>query len=600
MQLQRSHIIHIAFILVGLIFLTRLFFIQVLSDGYKLAADKNIIQPVVEYPYRGAIYDRHGDFLAYNVPIYDLMVIPKEVKHLDTLAFCQDFSIDLPTFHRAFKKAKAYSYVKPSVLLKNLSQETWAKTQDHFSEYPGFFVQARTVRKYPTSMLANTLGYVGEIGPQQLAADTSHYYRQGDMIGISGLEKSYEEVLRGHLGIQYKVSDAKGRAKGSFRGGALDQASIPGQDLRTTIDAALQLYGERLMKNKRGSIVAIAPQTGEILSLVSSPSYDPNLLTGRAFSSHFVSLEQDTLAPLFHRPIMAMYPPGSIFKLTQALIALQEQVIRTHTVYACNRKPINCHPHPSPLSLHEAIKHSCNPYFYYVFKNTINPKVSKNTYEDTRIGLEKWGGYLKRLGFGAPLGIDLPGEKSGCVPDVQLYDRRHGKGRWKASTIRSLDIGQGELLITPLQMANFAAIVANRGYYYTPHLVKQIGEQPIMLPEELEKHEVAIDRAYFEFITSAMQAGVEGGTSWRARVKGIAICAKTGTAENSHGEDHSICIAFAPSEDPQIALAVCVENAGWGARAAASIAGLLIEKYLKGAVSRSWVQNYVLKGDFFH
>lgn len=600
MRFHRSHIIHAAFILVGLIFLARLFFIQVLGNGYQLAAEKNIIQPVVEYPYRGAIYDRHGDFLAYNVPIYDLMVIPKEVKHLDTLAFCQDFGIDLQTFERALKKARAYSYVKPSVFLKNLSQATWAKTQDHFSEYLGFFVQARTVRKYPTPMLANTLGYVGEIGPQQLAADTAHYYRQGDMIGISGLEKSYEEVLRGHLGIQYKVSDAKGIAKGSFRGGALDRPSIPGQDLSTTLDAALQLYGERLMENKRGSIVAIAPQTGEILALVSSPSYDPNLLTGRELGGHFASLEQDTFAPLFHRPIMAMYPPGSIFKLNQALIALQEKIICTRTVYPCNKKLVNCHPHPSPLNLYKAIKHSCNPYFYYVFKNIVNPKVSTNIYEDTRIGLERWCGYLRRFGFGTPLGIDLPGEKSGCVPDARLYDRRYGEGRWKASTIRSLDIGQGELLITPLQMANFAAIVANRGYYYTPHVVKQVGEQPIVLPEVRDRHEVAIDQAYFEFIADAMQEGVEEGTSWRARVKGITICAKTGTSENPHGEDHSICIAFAPREDPQIALAVCVENAGWGSRAAASMAGLLIEKYVQGAVSRSWMQNYVLKGDFSH
>jgi penicillin-binding protein 2 len=599
MQSPRGHIIHAAFLLVGIIFLARLFFIQVLSDSYQLAAEKNIIQPVVEHPYRGVIYDRNGAFLAYNVPIYDLMVIPKKVKHLDTLAFCRDFGISRQTFDRAFEKAKAYSYVKPSVFIKNLSQEKWAAVQDQIADYLGFFVQARPVRQYPTPMLANTLGYVAEIGPQQLSEDTSRYYKQGAMIGMSGLEKSYEKILRGERGIRYQVSNAQGIAQGSFKEGALDRASVPGTDLTTTIDTALQMYGEQLMENKLGSIVALVPQTGEILALVSSPSYHPNLLTEKDFSSHFVDLEQDPLAPLFHRPIMAMYPPGSIFKLHQALIALQEKVVGTHTFYTCNKKLLNCHPHPSPVSLHQAIMHSCNPYFYHVFRNIVNQKIANNPYEDTRLGLEKWCGYLKRLGLGTKLGIDLPGEKMGCVPDAQFYDRRYGKGCWKASTIRSLDIGQGELLITPLQMANFAAIIANRGHYHTPHLVMQIGAQSI-LPKEEDQHDVAIDRAHFELIAHAMQGAVEAGTAWRARIKGIAICAKTGTAENPHGKDHSVCIAFAPRENPKIALAVYVEHAGWGSRAAASIAGLLIEQYLQGKVHRAWLQDYVLKGDFFH
>ena len=599
MRSHRSHIIHIVFILVGLIFLTRLFFIQVLSDEYKVAAEKNIIQPVVEYPYRGIIYDRDGGLLAYNVPIYDLMVIPKEVRHLDTLAFCQDFGISLQAFNSTLKKAQTYSYVKPSVFIKDLSQETWARIQDHIVEYRGFFVRARTIREYPTVILANTLGYVGEISSQQLTSDASYYYKPGDLIGISGLEKSYEQYLRGKRGIKYQVSDARGIVQGSFKGGALDQVSVPGEDLKTTVDASLQMYGEQLMKNKLGSIVAIEPQTGEILAIISSPAYNPNLLTGKYFGDHFVDLKKNKLAPLFHRPIMAMYPPGSIFKLCQALIALQEKVICTHTSYVCNRNLLNCHSHPSPLSLHGAIKYSCNPYFYHVFRRIINQGVSKNAYEDTCLGLEKWCGYLEKFGLGAPLGIDLPGEKSGYVPDTHFYDRRYGPGRWKASTIRSLDIGQGELLITPLQMANFVAIVANRGHYYTPHLVKQIGEQPI-LSKEVERHQVAIDRAHFEFIASAMQETVEGGTAWRTRVKGLAICAKTSTVENPHGEDHSVCIAFAPRENPRIALAVYVENAGWGSRAAASIAGLLIEKHLKGVVSRAWLQDYVLKGNFLH
>ena len=597
MRLHRSHVIHITFIAIGLVFLAKLFSIQVLSDAYKLAAEKNIVQPVVEYPHRGAICDRHGAFLAYNVPIYDLMVIPKEVKHLDISAFCQDFDISLPTFHRLLEKAKAYSYVKPSVFIKNISQETWAQVQDHVASYLGFFVQVRTVRQYPTPTLANTLGYLGEIDAQQLTSDLLSYYRKGDMIGISGLEKSYEKVLRGECGVRYQVSDARGIVQGSFKGGSFDRASVPGQDLQITVDTSLQAYGEWLMENKLGSIVAIVPQTGEILALVSSPSYDPNLLTGKNFGGHFAALVRDALAPLFHRPIMAMYPPGSIFKLFQALIALQEKVVCEHTSYICDRRLLNCHPHCSPVNLQGAIKYSCNPYFYHVFRSIINQKVSKNTYEDTRIGLEKWCGYLRGFGLGATLGVDLPGEKGGCVPDTQFYDRIYGKGRWKTSTIRSLDIGQGELLVTPLQMANFAATVANRGHYYTPHLVRRIGAQS---PKEVKKHEVAIDRTHFELIANAMQEAVEGGTARRAHIKEITICAKTGTVENTHGADHSVCIAFAPREHPQIALAVYVENAGWGARAAVSIASLLIEQYLKGVVSRSWLQSYVRKGEFFH
>jgi len=599
MRFQRAHIICVAFFLVGVIFLVRLFYIQVLSDVYKQAAAKNIIRPVVDYPYRGIIYDRHGDFLAYNVPIYDLMVIPKQVKHVDILAFCRDFSIDTTTFERTLRKAKVYSHVKPSTFIKNISQETWARVQDHLVTYPGFFVQVRTVRQYPIPVLANTIGYLREIGPRQLAEDTSRYYKQGDIIGISGLEKSYEVVLRGERGVRYQVSDAQGVVQGKFKEGAFDQVSVPGEDLKTTLDTALQIYGAQLMQDKLGSIVAIAPQTGEILALVSSPSYNPNLFMSQGAGEHIGALEQNKLAPFFHRPIMAMYPPGSIFKLHQALIALQEKVISTNTIYACNKKLINCHPHRSPLNLREAIQYSCNPYFYHVFRNIINQKVVENTYEDTRLGVEKWCGYLRSFGLGVPLGIDLPGEKRGWIPSAQFYDERYGKGCWKASTIRSLDIGQGELLITPLQMANFAATVANRGYYYTPHLVKQVGARSI-LPEEVGKHEVAIDKAHFEFIAHAMQGVVEKGTAWRAYLKGTPVCAKTGTVENVHGEDHSVCIAFAPKENPQIALAVYVENAGWGARAAASIAGLLIEQYIQGTISRSWLQDYVLKGDFSH
>lgn len=599
MHIPRSRVVQVIVVLVGMVFVGKLFFIQVLSTGYRLAAEKNIIQCVEEYSYRGVIYDRNRELLVYNEPIYDLMVVPKAVKHLDTLAFCQDFGISLEEFTRALQKAKHYAYVKPSVLIKNIDHKAWASVQDLLVEYVGFSIKARTVRGYPYAMLAHTLGYVGEVGAAQLASDVTHYYKQGDPVGISGLEQSYETLLRGKRGIQYKITDAKGLEKGSFKGGALDVLPVPGQDLTATIDATLQLYGEQLMQNKVGSIVAIQPHTGEVLAMVSSPTYDPNLLTGRSFSTYFAALEKDSLAPLFHRPIMAMYPPGSIFKLVQALIALQEGVIHTGTTYACDKKLINCHAHPSPINLHQAIQYSCNPYFYHVFRRILNQNVSRDAYKDTRIGLEKWGSYVRQFGLGKQLGIDVLHEKGGFIPDVAFYDGCYGQGAWKASTIRSLDIGQGEMLATPLQMANLAAIIANRGYYYTPHLIKALGKESIQA-EEGQRHAIAIDQAYFDFVARAMRKVVSAGSAWRANVKGLTVCGKTGTAENPHGKDHAVFMGFAPLEEPQIAIAVYVENAGWGARAATAIAGLMIEKYLKGRIDRHGVQNYVLQGDFSH
>lgn len=598
MNLPKRHIINLAFILIGVIFLTKLFFLQVLSDEYKFAAEKNIIQRIVEYPYRGLMYDREGGLLVYNEPVFDLMVLPREIKHLDTLAFCQDFNICSAYFEKDIQKAKKYSFVKPSVFIAGIPHEALAKVQDHLSEYRGFFVTARTIRKYTHAILANSIGYIGEISPHQLALDTCHYYKQGDLIGISGLERNYEAILRGKRGVEYRIVNVRGEEKGKFKNGAFDTLSQPGKNLTLTVDANLQLYGEELMKNKVGSIVAIEPKSGEILAIVSSPSYAPNLLAGRDFSNNFNTLEKDSLAPLFNRPIMAMHPPGSIFKIVQALIALQERVIYPTTTYACNRNLVNCHGHPSPTDLHRAIKYSCNPYFYQVFRRILNQNLSPNIYEDTRIGFAKWYDYVTQFGLGTPLGIDLPNEKGGKIPSEQFYDKVYGRGRWKASTIRSLDIGQGEILVTPLQMANLMATIANRGYYYTPHLIKKIDDQPV-LPAELEKYEVAIDSVHFELIAHAMQDAVKG-TAPRAFIEDMAICGKTGTAENPHGADHSVFVAFAPREAPQIAIAVYVENAGWGGRAAASIGSLVIEKYLKGTISRPWLQTYVLKGNFFH
>lgn len=599
MHIQRSQIIRGATLLIALLFIVRLFFIQILSQEYASAAEKNIVRPVIEHPVRGMIYDRHGNLLTHNAPVYDLMVTPNAIRHLDKEAFCHDFSLTLHELEQRLKKAKSYSYVKPSVLIKNISPSTWARVQDNMEAYAGFFVTVRTTRHYPYAMLANTLGYMSEIGPQQLAADQSCYYRQGDWIGMSGLEQYYETILRGQRGMRYDLTNARGVYQGKFKSGKLDHPSVPGQPLTTTIDTTLQAYGEELMQRKLGSIVAIEPATGEILAMVSSPTYDPNQLVGKLLGKSFASLGKEADAPLFHRPIMAMYPPGSIFKLVQVLIALQEDVIQPSTQYGCKKRPFNCREHPTPLNLQQALQHSCNSYLYQVFKRIVNQQVTDDVYEDTRIGLEKWHHYVQALGLGVPLGIDLPGEKKGFIPNAAFYDQCYGVGRWKVPTIRSLAIGQGELMTTPLQMANLMAVIANKGYYYTPHLVKQIGTEAVG-EDVVRKHSVDIAPQHFTFIAQSMREVVEQGSAWRARIKGISICAKTGTVENPHGHDHSVCVAFAPQDNPQIAIAVYVENAGWGARAAASIAGLMVEQYLRGKVTRSWIQQYVKQGNFFH
>ena len=598
MNLSKIQVIHLGFILVGVVFLIKLFFLQVVHEEYQSFAEKNIIQRVAEYPYRGLIYDRYGKGLVYNAPIYDLLVIPRNVAYLDTLAFCKDFSISLAEFKNSMQKAKKYATIIPSVFIKNISHQAFATIQDHLSEYVGFFIIARTTRMYTYPILSHTIGYMGEISPFQLALGTCHDYIPGNLVGKSGLEANYEAALRGKRGVVYKMVNAKGIEQGEFKNGTFDTLSTPGQNLTITIDHQLQLYGEQLMKNKAGSIVAIAPNTGEILAMVSAPTYAPNDLQGKKFSKNFAALEKDSLAPLFNRSIMAMHPPGSIFKVIQALIGLQEKVIQPNTTHRCNQRLVNCHVHPSPTNLYEAIKYSCNPYFCYLFKKILNQNLSKNIYEDTQMCYQKWYSYINQFNLGRPLGIDIPNEKGGYIPDLNFYDKIYGKKRWQVSTIRSLDIGQGEMLITPLQMANLAAIIANKGYYYTPHLIKKMGEQSTPLAT-ITKHQVAIDAPYFALVTDAMHAASHA-IAWRARIPKIDICTKTGTAENPHGPDHSVFIAFAPKDNPKIALVVYVENAGWGGRAAASIGGLIIEKYLKGTIGRKWIENYVLTGNFFH
>jgi penicillin-binding protein 2 len=607
----RREIIQVVFVLVGIIFLIKLFFIQVLDESYKDLAQVNAILKVPQYPVRGTIYDRNRKLIVYNNPEFDLMIILKEVKHLDSARFCGVFGItrhQLDEYFRALKteiRNKKASEVKPSPFIRQLSTVDLAKMQDNIDEFPGFYIEARTTRAYASKAGANALGYVSEISKDQLARDKSKFYRQRDYIGQSGIEAYYEEFLRGKRGVKYLIRNKDGVIKGKYEEGRYDTLSYPGQDLVTTLDLDLQEYGEFLMNGKAGSIIALEPATGEVLAMISGPSYDPLMLTGRNYSKNYVLISNDTNKPLFNRPLMAQYRPGSIFKIAQAMVALQEGVIAPETRIRCERgNPMNCHGSHSFEDLRGAITNSCNPYFYNVLRRMVNQGKSNSPFDDTRIGLEEWSRHMASFGFGKPLGIDLPSEKGGLVPSPVYYDRAYGGRPWKFSNIYSIAIGEGENLVVPLQMANFAATVANRGFYYTPHLVKSIGESGLPLPQFREKRLTTIDPRYFEVAVDAMEEVVRSGTGqYRAALKDVVVCGKTGTVQNMRkGQafvpDHSVFIAFAPKDSPKIAVAVYVEHGGQGARAAASIASLMIEKYLFGGTKRPQIEQYVLKGEF--
>ncbi len=603
MNESRKEILQIVIVLVGVIFLIKLFSIQVVDDRYAIMAEGNAIMRQVQYPFRGLIYDRNQKLIVYNTPEYDIEVIAKDIKKFDSTKFCEVFEISKEELRVKFKEMKArkeYSPFKPTLFLDQLSNIDFARVQDQMAEFPGFYIQARTTRAYSSTALANALGYVSEINKKQLDRDKSKIYKQGDYIGQSGIEAFYEEQLRGKRGIRFILRDVKGIEKGSFNDGRYDTLSVPGQNLITGIDIDLQQYGEFLMKGKSGSIVAIEPSSGEILSLVSGPSYDPTLLTGKNYSTNFKLINADSLKPLFNRPLMAQYRPGSIFKIAQAMTALQEGVITPETRIRCDRSIINCHGAHSNEDLRGAIANSCNPYFHGVLRRMLNKGVVNDPFEDTRIGLAEWDKHIKSFGFGSQLGIDLPNEKGGLVPTPAYYDRAYNNRPWKFSNIYSIAIGEGENLVVPIQMANFAATIANRGFFYTPHLVKSIGGDGKPLPQYIEKHFTSIDPSYFIVAVDAMQQVVEEGTGqYRAKLADVIVCGKTGTVENAPPLfDHSVFIAFAPRDNPKIAISVYVEDAGQGARAAASIASLMIEKYLFGQTKRPHIEQYVLNNKF--
>lgn len=580
----------------------KLFYIQIIDSSYKVSAESNSQRIVTRYPARGLIYDRAGRLIVSNQAAYDVMVNPSQLQAFDTAVLCKMLGITVDVAKRAIDSAFRFSRYQPSEFVRQISVQEYAVLQEQLHKFPGFFVQPRTLRKYHTSGSAHLLGYVGEVDKSIIKNDP--YYRMGDYIGISGIEKAYEEDLRGRKGQEVLLVDVHGRVKGSFAEGKFDHEAIVGKDLYATMDLTLQEYGEKLMRNMRGSIVAIEPQTGEILALVSSPGFDPALLVGRSRAENYVRLAKDTLKPLFNRALMAKYPPGSTFKIINALVGLQEGVISQNTEFGCSMGIQiggmfkRCHNHFSPLDLRGAIQNSCNSYFFLTFRNIIENRYYKNSTE----AYNAWRMYVTSFGFGNVLGSDLPNELGGFVPTEDYYNRYYGKNRWNAYTIISLGIGQGELGITPLQMANYAAIIANRGYFVIPHSVKAI-ENKSLNRKFLERHYVAIDSSLFGPIIDGMQGAVNGpgtGTALIARLPDIIICGKTGTAQNPHGADHSIFIAFAPRDHPKIALSVYVENGGFGATYAAPVASLMIEKFLTDTITRPWLEQHVLNANLLY
>lgn len=602
---SRKNSVLITFILGGTILLLILLKLQLFTPAYKKLAENNVVRKEIVYPARGSVYDRNGTLLVGNQRSYDLMVIPRMVKNLDTAALAKYTDTPLDYLRYKLKRAKRYSRHLPSPLVKSIEKESGMRLLERIHQFPGIYLEERTARHYPIPIAANVLGYISQVSPTTIKKKP--YYFRNDNIGITGVEKTYEDTLRGEKGFKYINKDAHSRSKGSYEDGKNDTKSIPGKDITLTIDANLQLYAEKLMQNKKGAIVAIEPSTGEILTLVSSPTYDPNLLIGRRRSKNYSILEKDTLTPLYDRSLVGLYPPGSTFKLVNALIGLQEGVISPSTSFPCShgwrfssKLKVGCHSHRSPLNLKQSIAQSCNAYYCYTFQRLIDRN------DNTRINYDKWTNYVESFGLGNFLNNDLHTGKRGLVPSSKYYDRNYPFS-WKAPTVISLAIGQDALLVTPIQMANMCAAIANRGHFYTPHILSEVNKQPITIEQFTVPKKIDIDKRHFETVIAGMQEVIDGkkGTAKNARINGIEICGKTGTAENfkrKNGKrvqlkDHSIFIAFAPKDNPKIALAVYVENAGWGSSYGSPIASLLIEEYLTGTVERKALEKKITEAN---
>lgn len=589
-------------IFTGIIFVGRLFYLQVFQDESNSLENDNAIRKIYQHPKRGYIYDRNGKLLVANQPTYDVVVIPREVEALDTLMFCSLLDIDKAQFLKSFNRAKRYSPRLPSIFLAHLSKEDYAFLSEKLRKFKGFYVQKRAVRDYQTEIGANVLGYIAEVNPDNISKDG--YYKLGDLIGKQGVEKSYEKELRGEKGVKYIQKDIYNRDIGSYKNGQFDTLPTPGKNITITIDATLQEYGEQLMQNKMGGIVAIEPSSGELLTLVSAPSYNPALLVGRERSKNYTKLYTDSIyRPLFDKALIRMHVPGSPFKTLVALAALQENVITTREtvyctekyIYGKNRRIMKCHCGGGYRNLFSAISNSCNSYFAMAFRKTIDK------YNEVSNGMDIWSSHIKSFGLGNFLGNDLSVGKKGNIPDGAYYDAWYPDFKWGPTTILSNSIGQGEILVTPIQLANMTAAIANKGFYYTPHIIKSIDGKTIDKNFKTKK-ETSIDSTHFEPIIEGMHQVYTKGTASFLKVPGIEICGKTGTAENftkidgikTQLTDHSIFVAFAPKEDPKIAIAVLVENGYYGARWAGRIASLMIEKYLKGEVSLKYMERLVL------
>ncbi|MDD4745880.1 MAG: penicillin-binding protein 2 [Salinivirgaceae bacterium] len=588
-----------------LIYIIRLMVLQTIDNQYQDSASSNVLRFVTQYPARGLIYDRNNKLMVYNEPVYDIMIVPRQVSAFDTADLCSILRITPVKAKNLIGSAKRYSRFKPSIFLKQVSNIDYAKFVEKSFKFPGFYAQTRTVRKYPQQNSAHLLGYVGEVTERQTKEE--EYYKSGDYIGVNGLEKAYESTLRGEKGLEVYMVDVHNRIKGRFNDGKEDKHASPGQDIQITIDAELQAYGEQLMQNKIGAIIAIEPSSGEILSMVSAPGFDPNLLSGRERGSNYGLLNRDTLKPLFNRALQAQYPPGSTFKIINALIGLQLGVVNINTAYPCysgyqvGRFFLGCHYHKSPLKLIESISNSCNAYYCHVYRNILD----KDGLAYFRNNYMLWHNLTNSFGLGKKLGLDFPFELPGLVPDTSYYDRKIGNKRWVSLNIVSNAIGQGEILTTPLQMANMTCAIANKGYYIIPHFVKGIENQEKIDIKYRTQRFTKIEPIHFDPVIEGMFMAVNGesGTTARiARINDIEVCGKTGTAENPHGKPHSIFIAFAPRENPKIAVAIYVENAGYGSTWSAPIASLIIEKYINGSVdkSRTWLENRILNADLIN
>ena len=591
---NRKYIIGAITLAIVLIYIVRLFTLQIMSDDFRKSADSNAFLKKIEFPSRGLIYDRKGKLLVYNQPAYDIMVVMNEARdHIDTLDLCQTLGITKEMFISRMNAIKdrnknpGYSRYTQQTFMTQLDEEDFSVFREKMFRFPGFYIQRRAIRQYQYPYAAHVLGDVAEVSQRDI--DEDEYYQQGDYIGKLGVERFYEKQLRGEKGMQILLRDAHGRIKGRYQNGKYDRRPVPGKNLTLAIDVELQALGERLMEGKIGSIVAIEPSTGEVLCMVSSPTYDPRIMTGRKRGKNHLALQRNIWKPLLNRSIMGQYPPGSTFKTSQALTYLTEGIITPTTAFQCHHGfsfrglHVGCHGHGSPLALVDAISTSCNGFFcwglYYMIGN-------RGKYGSVVNAMNRWRDYMVSMGFGYKTGIDLPGEKRGLIPNGDYYDHAY-KGSWNGLTVISISIGQGEVNLTPLQIANLGATIANRGYYHVPHVVKRVEGEPLDSAYTTRHYTMASREAY-DWVVAGMRSSVLKGTCHALRTLPFEVCGKTGTAQN-RGQDHSVFMGFAPMDNPKIAIAVYVENGGFGAEFAVPIGGLLLEKYLTGKLS-PWSQ----------